>query len=116
MTGGPIKVLLLAPANEILGGQTVQAFRLLELLSAVPGIEMRFQPNNPLFPAPLRWAKRVPVLRTLLSMCLYLPIVLWKSRRVEIIHIFTAGLSSYTMWTIPAIMIGKLYGKKVIVH
>lgn len=111
-----IRVLLFGPANEILGGQAVQARRLLSLLGAVPDIDMRFQAINPLFPAPLRWLKRVPMIRTLMTMLLYVPQVLWRARNVDILHIFTAGLNSYTLWTIPALLIGKLYGCKLIIN
>ena len=111
-----IRVLLFAPANEILGGQAVQSQRLMKLLGAVPGIEMRFQAINPLFPPGLRWVKNVPFFRTALTMLLYVPIVLWKAWQVDILHIFTAGLYSYTLWTIPAMIIGKLYGKKIIIN
>ena len=121
MSASPIRVLLLAPAHEILGGQTVQAFRLLDILGsipegAVPGIEMRFFATNPLFPSWLRWVKRIPVGRTVLSMILYLPTLLWNAARCDILHVFTAGLWAYTMWTIPAIAVGKLLRKRVIVN
>lgn len=112
----PVKVLLIAPGNEILGGQTIQAIRLLEILGNVPGLEMRFQPINPLFPAPLRWVKRIPVVRTMLTMALYLGSMVRAAAWPDILHIFTAGLSSYTLWTIPAMLFAKLYGKKIIVN
>jgi glycosyltransferase involved in cell wall biosynthesis len=111
-----IRVLLLAPGHEIVGGQTVQAVVLMQLLGAVPGLDMQFQASNPLFPRPLRWVKRIPMVRTALSMALFLPIMLWRSWQVDILHIFTAGLSHYTLWTIPAILIAKLYGKKIIIN
>jgi L-malate glycosyltransferase len=111
-----IRVLLFGPANEILGGQAVQARRLMSLLGSAPGIDMRFQAINPLFPAPLRWLKRVPVIRTAFTMLLYVPQVLWRARNADILHIFTAGLNSYTLWTIPALIIGKLYGCKQIIN
>lgn len=112
----PVKVLLIAPGNEILGGQTIQAIRLLEILGNVPGLEIRFQPINPLFPAPLRWVKRIPVVRTMLTMVLYLGSMVRAAAWPDILHIFTAGLSSYTLWTIPAMLFAKLYGKKIIVN
>jgi glycosyltransferase involved in cell wall biosynthesis len=36
--------------------------------------------------------------------------------RYEIVHIFSAGYSSYTLWTIPALLVSKLYGKKIILN
>jgi L-malate glycosyltransferase len=111
-----IRVLLFGPANEILGGQAVQAQRLVKLLGSVPGIEMRFQAINPLFPPGFKWVKKIPFVRTCMTMLCYFPRVVWKSAQVDILHLFCAGLYSYTLWTIPAIAIGKLLGKKVIVN
>jgi glycosyltransferase involved in cell wall biosynthesis len=77
---------------------------------------MRFQASNPRFPAALLWVKQIPIARTVVSMLLFLPILLWKARSVDILHVFTAGLSHYTLWTIPAILIGRLYQRKIIIH
>ena len=112
----PIKVLLIAPGNEILGGQTIQADRLMKILGEAPEIEIRRQAINPLFPAPLRWVKQVPVVRTMLTMVLFLLAVARKALWADILHIFTAGLSSYTLWTIPAMVFAKLYGKKIVIN
>ncbi len=111
-----IRVLLFAPGYEILGGQTIQANRLMKILGETPGLEIRRQPINPQFPAPLRWVKRVPVVRTMLTMALFLAQSARAALWPDILHIFTAGLSSYTLWTIPAMLFGKLYGKKIIVN
>src|SRR5450631_88519 len=112
----PIKVVLFAPANEILGGQSVQAQRLVAEISRVPGIQLRFQAINPLFPSYLRWAKKIPLLRTALTMSLYLPRVVVCAIWADVLHVFSAGLYSYTLWTIPAVLLGRLFGKKVIVN
>jgi glycosyltransferase involved in cell wall biosynthesis len=112
----PIRVLLFAPANEILGGQAVQAQRLLKLIGAVPGVEIQFQAINPLFPKPFRWIKHIPFVRTAFTMLLYLPIVFRRALWADVLHIFTAGLYSYSMWTIPVLLAGKLYGKKLIIN
>jgi hypothetical protein len=112
----PIRVVLFAPANEILGGQTVQAQRLVAEISRVPEVDLRFQAINPLFPSFLRWVKDVPVLRTALTMALYLPRVVMHSIWADVFHIFSAGLYSYRLWTMPALIIGRLSGTKVIVN
>ena len=112
----PIRVLLFGPSHEILGGQTVQARRLMELLGTSPGIEMRFQAINPLFPPGFRWLKRIPFVRTGMTMLCYLPAALVRSAQVDILHVFAAGFYSYLLWTMPAVAIGKLLGKKVIVN
>ena len=43
----PIRVLLIAPSMDILGGQAVQAERLLTRLRQEPSLEMGFLPINP---------------------------------------------------------------------
>src|SRR4051812_38193252 len=102
------RVLLIAPSMEITGGQSVQAKLLLELLLDA-GLEMRFQANNPAFPPGLKFVKRIPFVRTALNAVIYGSQLLARAWRVDILHIFTAGLSSYTMWTIPAILAGRLF-------
>jgi glycosyltransferase involved in cell wall biosynthesis len=112
-----IRVLLIAPSLDILGGQAVQATRLMERLGAEPGISIEFQPINPPFPKPLRWVRRIPFLRTAMTFAMYCTQVLARARKFDILHVFSAGLSSYTLWTIPALLIGrKLYGKKFILN
>jgi len=111
-----IRVLLIAPSLEILGGQAVQATRLIRGLSQ-PGITIDFQPINPPFPGPLKWVKKVRFLRTALTFVLYIAQILMRTRRYDILHVFSAGLSSFTLWTIPALLIGrKLYGVKFILN
>lgn len=111
-----IRILLIAPSPAIVGGQSVQAAQLLSVLQRSGGLEVSFFPLDQHLPNPLRWIARVPYLRTVISSLLYNTKLLWRARTVHILHIFTAGLSSYSLWTIPALLIGKLYGKKLIVH
>lgn len=112
-----IRVLLIGPSLDILGGQAVQATRLIEGLSGEPGVTIDFQAINPKFPAPLKWVKKVPFLRTALTFTLYITQIMARTWRYDILHVFSAGLSSYTLWTIPALLIGrKLYGVKFILN
>ncbi len=61
----PIKVLLIGPSLDILGGQAVQATRLMSVLSQLPQLAMTFFPINPRPPKGLGWVRKVPYLRTL---------------------------------------------------
>ncbi|MGA8029962.1 MAG: glycosyltransferase family 4 protein [Bryobacteraceae bacterium] len=112
----PIRVLLIAPSLDILGGQAVQATRLMSVLSQVPELEMKFFPINPRPPRKFLWVRRIPYLRTIFTFALYTTRLAWEARKHDILHIFSAGLSSYTLWTIPALLIGRLYGRKLIVN
>lgn len=111
-----IHVLLIAPSPSIVGGQSVQATALLEALRGVPGLDITFFPLDRPVPGPLRWIARIPYLRTVLNVVLYNSRLAWAARKADILHIFTAGLSSYSLWTIPALLIGKLYRRKLVVH
>lgn len=112
----PIKVLLIGPSLDILGGQAVQATRLMSVLSQVPQLAMTFFPINPRPPKGFGWVRKVPYLRTLVTFALYNSRLLLEARKHDILHIFSAGLSSYTLWTIPALLVGRLYGKKLILN
>ena len=77
---------------------------------------MTFFPINPRPPKMLMWVRQVPFLRTIVNAILYHSRLLFEARKHDILHIFSAGLNSYTLWTIPALFYGKLYGKKLIVN
>ena len=111
-----VSVLLIAPSVEIVGGQTVQAAHLMKVLSELPGQKMTFFPINPKPPKALLWVRKIPFVRTILNAVLYHSELIFAARRHDVLHIFTAGLHSYTLWTIPALFYGKMYGKKLIVH
>lgn len=107
-----IRVLLIAPSLEIVGGQAVQAARLLAALQQSPGIEITFFPLN----RPLGWCRKIPLLRTAANVALYNASLILQALRHDILHIFTAGLWSYTLWTIPALMAARLLGKRSVVN
>ena len=111
-----LSVLLIAPGPEIVGGQTVQAAHLVRILNTVPGQKVTFFPLGPRPPKPFLWVLKVPLLRTLVSSFLYNVKLLFAVRKADVIHIFTAGLTSYALWTIPALLYGNLWGKKLIIH
>ena len=108
----PIRVLLIAPSLDILGGQAVQATRLLACLGTEPGLRMAFQPINPRI-GPLRQIKYV---RTAATFLLYLLSVMSRAWRYDILHVFSASYYSYTLWTLPALFFAKLYRKKIILN
>ncbi len=112
----PIRVLLIGPSLDILGGQAVQATRLMSVLSDVPGVRMTFFPINPRPPKAFSFIRSVPYLRTLVTFAQYSTRLAMTARKHDILHIFSAGLSSYTLWSIPALLIGRLYGKKLILN
>jgi L-malate glycosyltransferase len=114
--GAPIRVLLIAPSLDILGGQAVQATRLMSVLSQLPDLRMRFFAINPRPPKQFLWVRRVPYLRTFLTFVLYATRLAWEAPKHDVLHVFSAGLSSYTLWTIPALVLGRMYRKKLVLN
>jgi glycosyltransferase involved in cell wall biosynthesis len=112
----PIRILLLAPSFKIIGGQSVQASRLLSEFGKVPSIQVDFQPIDPDVPRPLRFLLRVKYLRTLIKFCVYSSQLLWRVPRYDIVHVFSAAYTSYMFWTLPALFTAKLAGKKIILN
>jgi glycosyltransferase involved in cell wall biosynthesis len=111
-----IRVLLIGPSLDILGGQAVQAQRLLELLGKEPSLQVEFLPVNPRLPGPFRLLQRIKYVRTLLTFPYYLLTLLLHVPRYAVLHIFSASYSSYLLAPLPAILIGRLYGKKLVVN
>ena len=116
MSEPPIRVLLIAPSLHILGGQAVQAKRLLEWLGPRPELEMGFQPINPKLPGRLARLQEIKLVRTAITMGLYWGMLAARAWRYDILHVFTASYWSYTFWSLPALFFAKLYGKKIILN
>ncbi len=109
----PLKVLMVAPALPIIGGQTVQAARLLEKFHEEPGIQVDLQPINPQFFSALQ---KVKYLRTVLTSAKYISDLLIKIPRYDVIHIFSASYYSFLLAPTPAVLIARLFGKKTILN
>jgi len=108
------RVAILAAGGEILGGHGTQAMLLIESLRN-DGYRTTFLPINPPPPAGLRWMRRVPVLRTIILQLLYLPSLL-RLARVDVVHAFSAAYWSFLVTPVPAMIAGRLFGKRVILH
>jgi len=111
-----LRVLIVAPSFDILGGQAVQAARLLERLSQEPGLEVGFLAVNPRLPGVLRKLQTIKYLRTVVTSIAYLASLFTRVRKYEVIHIFSASYFSFLLAPTPALLIGKLYGKKLLLN
>lgn len=113
-TGTHPRITLISADLKIVGGHSVQACALLEGLES-EGYRIRFLPINPAFPRGLRWLRRIPYLRTLLNQVLYLP-SLMLLRHTEVVHIFSASYWSFLLAPAPAMLMGRLLRKRVVLH
>lgn len=112
----PVRVLLIAPDFHILGGQSVQAKRLMAEFRQDPSVQVDFMTIAPQLPKPLRFLQQIRFVRTLVTILAYLPGVLWRVPRYEVIHAFSASYWGYLFWTVPPVALGKLLGRKTIIN
>lgn len=112
----PLRVLMVAPSLDIMGGQAVQAARLLENLSREPGLEIHMQPINPRLPGALRHLQKIKYVRTILTSLAYGAQLLWRVRSYDVIHIFSASYFSFVLAPTPAILAARLYGKRTVLN
>ena len=108
----PIRVLLIAPSLDIVGGQAVQADRLLRCFEKEPELQIAFQPFNPR----IGFLRRIKFVRTVATFWLYIFQLAVRVWRYEVLHVFTASYYSYTLWTLPALFMAKLYRKKIVLN
>lgn len=111
-----LRLLIVAPSFDILGGQSVQAARLLERLREEPTLEVGFLPINPRLPGVLRYLQRIKYVRTVVTSIAYVASLLLRVYKYDVIHVFSASYFSFVLAPTPAILIGKLYRRRVLLN
>jgi glycosyltransferase involved in cell wall biosynthesis len=115
-SGRRLKVAVVAPSIGILGGQAVQADRLLQSWRDDPDVEAWLVPVNPLPPPPFRGAVRVKYLRTVVTQLTYWPLLLQQLRKADVVHVFSASYFSFLLAPLPAVLVARLFGKPVVMN
>jgi glycosyltransferase involved in cell wall biosynthesis len=111
-----LRVAFVAPSLRILGGQAVQADRLLDAWRDDPDIEAWLVPVNPLPPRGLRLAARVKYLRTWVNEMTYLPLLVRELAHADVVHVFSASYWSFLLAPLPAILVARGLGKPVVLN
>lgn len=114
--GRPVSVAIVAPSTAILGGQAVQAERLLDAWRGDPDVVAWLVPINPNPPRLFRRLLRVKYLRTMVTQLTYWPLLVRELRRADVVHVFSASYFSFLLAPLPAVMIAKLLGKPVVLN
>ncbi len=111
-----LKVAIVGPSLNYVGGQSVQADLLLRFWQNDPEVEMSFIAVDPPLLPGFAWADRVRGLRTVLREPLYL-LDLWRGlQHVDIAHIFSASYWSFLLAPAPASLFAKFRDKKALIH
>jgi glycosyltransferase involved in cell wall biosynthesis len=111
-----LRVALVAPTLRFVGGQAVQADLFLRHWKNDPDVDARLIAIDPDFPAGLRWAERIPILRTVIREPIY-ALSLWRNLKgVDVAHIFSASYWSFVLAPTPASLIARLRGAKTLIN
>lgn len=111
-----IRVGIVVASLDILGGQAIAAQRLLEGLTDVESIRAELIPVNPRLPGALRRLQRIKYVRTLVTFTYFVLMLLVKLPRLDVLHVFSASKFSFLLAPAPAVLLGRLYGKRVILN
>jgi glycosyltransferase involved in cell wall biosynthesis len=111
-----LRIALVAPSLTILGGQAVQADRLLAAWRDDPEVDAWLVPVNPLPPPFLRPALGIKYARTVVTQLAYWPLLLRELRRADVVHVFSASYFSFLLAPLPAILMARLLGKPVLLN
>src|SRR5689334_14513014 len=107
------RVLLVAPAQPPYGGMAVQAELVARYLSQ-DGVPATLFPSNFPLPPAIAILERIPVARTLARAVLIYG-KLWRAmRNVDVAHVFAASWLYFWLVVLPAIVVGRMRGAKVI--
>lgn len=114
--GGDLRrILVVAPSIRIMGGQAVMARQLLDDFESA-NFDAEFLPINPKPPGPLAAAEQIKYVRTFVVSICYVLSLLWRVPRYDIVHIFSASYFSFIIAQTPAILISRMYGKKIVLN
>jgi glycosyltransferase involved in cell wall biosynthesis len=111
-----MNVAIVAPSMGILGGQAVQADRLLQAWRNDPDVRAWLVPINPVPAPPFDRGLRVKYLRTLVTQLTYWPLLVRELRRADIVHVFSASYFSFLLAPLPAVLVAKALGKPVVIN
>jgi glycosyltransferase involved in cell wall biosynthesis len=111
-----LRVLVVAASLDIVGGQAVQAARLVEGLSREPSLEVSFQPINPRLPGALGALQSVKYVRTLATSAAYLAQLAARVPRFDVVHVFSASYFSFVLAPTPALLAAKLCGRRALLN
>jgi len=83
------KVLIVAPDLPMIGGQAIQARRLIKKFEDEENLQVDFQPVNPKF---LPRLQKIKILRTIITSIKYVCDLFIRLPKYDVIHIFSASL------------------------
>lgn len=111
-----LRVALVVASLRILGGQSVQAQRLVEGWQRTGPVDVWIVPIDPVPPAPWDRLLRIKYVRTFVTQLCYWPLLFRELRQADVVHAFSASYASFLLAPLPAILVARLLGKPVVLN
>ena len=111
-----LRVAIVAPSLDFLGGQAVQARRLIEAWQNDPDVEAWLVPHNPVPPGFLGHARKVKYLRTIVTELTYIPLIFREIARADVVHVFSAAYTSFLLGPLPALLTARMLNRPAILN
>ena len=111
-----IRVCITAPSLRTVGGQAVQASRLFARFQTLPSIHPSFIAHDPVPQGFLGRFNEVKYIKTITRTLLYIVHLLRGLPRCDVVHVFSAAYFSFVFAPMWAILIGRLYRRRVILN
>lgn len=112
----PLRVAIVGPSHRYVGGQSVQVDMLLRSWRGDQGVEVDFIAADPELPSFLKWARGIPMLRTLLRQPFYCANLWRRFKDIDIAHVFSASYWSFLLAPATAYWIARARKRKVLIH
>lgn len=110
-TSKKVKVLIVATSMRVIGGQSIQAKRLLDAFAGDSEIEMSFLPNNP-----ETAFQRIKYLRTIFASLKFWWSLLRTTYKFDVVQVFSSATTGYIIATLPPLVVSKIYGKRAVLN
>jgi glycosyltransferase involved in cell wall biosynthesis len=107
-----IRVCIVAP-KYMTGGQAIEARTLVDGFATDADLRVEMQPIDPRIPA---WIARLKGIRTIARMPIFLAGLVRRILRSDVLHVCTAAYGPFILTTTPAILLGRLLGRPVILN
>ena len=112
----PLRIAIVAASLKILGGQSVQAQRMLDGWRDDPRVIAWLVPINPIPRSPFDRLLAIKFVRTVVTQLFYWPQLVREIRRADLVHVFSASYSSFLLAPTPAIIIARLLRRPVLLN
>jgi glycosyltransferase involved in cell wall biosynthesis len=106
-----IRILVVATSPEVVGGQSVQARRLIDAFARDEEIELEFLANDP--PTPFRGIK---YLRTVFASLRFWFSLILRVPASDGVHVFSSAMTGYVIATLPPLIVSRIFGVPAILN